>query len=443
MKTINNGDKIRAAIDELRAAGFAGFSARTIATKVAESTGLSVNYLRQHEAVVQLASEPNRPAQPGKQSAPDGVAGKVEVERGENYIKASGDGFATVDEFIREAGIDLNDWRIVKVTTGRWYMGYKDANTQEAHKLPLYTIKIEAAPVDKKKFDYLKVRDQVIADMNAAPAPKYQPLQRVETPGGCLVVIDAADTHFGKYAAAIETGDDYNLDIARRRVLEGVAGIIGQAIKAYEIDRILLVVGNDVLHVDNSIATTTNGTFQNTDGLWFEMFQAAKQTFIDVIESLIPIADIDVVFNPSNHDYTSGYMLVDSLASWFRNSKNVTFTAGPAHRKYYQYGNSLIGTTHGDGAKPVDLPALMSHEVPKMWAATKYRYFYTHHIHHKDRTRFLETKDFIGMTVEALRSPSATDSWHGKKGYTGVVKAVEGFIHSKEKGQIARLTHVF
>ena len=60
-----------------------------------------------------------------------------------------------------------------------------------------------------------------------------------------------------------------------------------------------------------------------------------------------------------------------------------------------------------------------------------------HHVHHK------MAKDFIGVTVEALRSPSGTDSWHHRNGYQHVPKAVEGFIHEKEGGQIARFTHLF
>jgi len=53
------------------------------------------------------------------------------------------------------------------------------------------------------------------------------------------------------------------------------------------------------------------------------------------------------------------------------------------------------------------------------------------------------SKDHIGITIESLRSPSGTDVWHHNKGYTGAPKAVEGFIHHKEYGQVARLTHLF
>ena len=79
----------------------------------------------------------------------------------------------------------------------------------------------------------------------------------------------------------------------------------------------------------------------------------------------------------------------------------------------------------------------MATEFPMEWANTKHRYIYTHHVHHKT------SKDYIGITVESLRSPSGTDSWHHRNGYTGSVEAVEAFIHHKQYGQIARLTHIF
>jgi hypothetical protein len=79
----------------------------------------------------------------------------------------------------------------------------------------------------------------------------------------------------------------------------------------------------------------------------------------------------------------------------------------------------------------------MATEFPLEWSQTKHRYVYTHHVHHKT------SKDYIGVTVESLRSPSGTDSWHHRNGYTGVPKAVEGFLHHKEFGQVCRITHIF
>jgi len=265
---------------------------------------------------------------------------------------------------------------------------------------------------------------------------KYEEIKRENNSDDCLLVIDPADIHIGKLASSFETGEDYNSQIAVQRVLDGVDGILEKS-SGFNIDKILFVAGNDILHYDTPKRTTTSGTPQDTDGMWYENFLTAKKLYINVLDKLLKVADVHFMFNPSNHDYQSGFFLSDSIRSWYNTCKNITFDTSIAHRKYFRYHNNLIGTTHGDGAKTQDLPLLMAQEAGDDWSAAKNRYVYIHHIHHK------MSKDFIGVTVEALRSPSGTDSWHHRKGYQHAPKAVEGFIHEKQFGQIARFTHLF
>jgi len=266
-------------------------------------------------------------------------------------------------------------------------------------------------------------------------SPEYKKITRSKTKDSHLMVLDPADIHIGKLCSRLETGKDYNQQIAVKRVLEGVQGVLDKS-SGFNIDKINFIGGNDILHIDAPKRVTTSGTPQDTDGMWYENFITAKNLYVDVLEMLIPIADVHFTFNPSNHDYISGFMLAQVIEAHFRNNKNITFDCSIAHRKYFTYGNNLIGTTHGDGAKTNDLGALMAHE-SKDWTKCINRYFYTHHVHHKT------AKDLIGVTVESLRSPSTSDSWHHRNGYTGSVEAVEAFIHHKEHGQVARLTHIF
>ena len=266
-------------------------------------------------------------------------------------------------------------------------------------------------------------------------APNYDKIKRKRIKDGHLLVIDPADIHIGKLCTAFESGSDYNSQIAVKRVLEGVDGII-QKSNGFNIDKINFIGGNDILHIDTPDRKTTSGTPQDTDGMWYSNFLIAKKLYVDVLESLLKIADVHFTFNPSNHDYTNGFFLADVVKTHFRNCKNITFDTSISHRKYFTYGQNLIGTTHGDGAKQSDLPLIMANE-SKDWSNTKHRYIYTHHVHHKN------SKDYHGVTIESLRSPSGTDSWHHRNGYTLVPKAVEGFIHHKDHGQVARLTHIF
>jgi len=266
-------------------------------------------------------------------------------------------------------------------------------------------------------------------------APKFPKLIRKEKTKDYLLVIDPADIHIGKLADSFETGEDYNNQIAVKRVKEGVQGILNKA-QGFPIDKILFIGGNDILHIDTP-HKTTSGTPQDTTQMWYRNFLIAKQLYVDILLQLIAVADVHFTYNPSNHDYQSGFFLSDCIKTYFRNCKNISFDCSIAHRKGYKYGQNLIGTTHGDGAKHQDLPLLMATEFPMEWAESKHRYVYTHHVHHKT------SKDYLSVTVESLRSPSGTDSWHHKKGYQHAPKAVEGFIHHRENGQVARLTHLF
>jgi len=279
-----------------------------------------------------------------------------------------------------------------------------------------------------------QIKDECIKEVKLY-APKYHAIETIKSEDTQLLVIDIADLHIGKLATAFETGEDYNSQIAVKRAKDGMQGILNKA-KGFNIDKVLFVAGNDILHTDNTRRTTTAGTPQDTDGMWYDNFIMAKNLYIDLLEKLISFAEVEVVYNPSNHDLTHGFFLMQLIEAHFSKS-TINFNVDLKHRKAFKYGNNLIGTTHGDGAKIEHLPLLLATEFPILWSETKHRYIYSHHVHHKT------SKDFIGVTFETLRSPSGSDSWHHKNGYTGVPRAVEGYIHHKEFGQVARITHVF
>jgi hypothetical protein len=287
---------------------------------------------------------------------------------------------------------------------------------------------------DSKKDDFNSLKDGFLEYVKQH-APKYPKIDRTAVTDAHLLVVDPCDIHIGKLADSFETGEEYNSEIAVRRVKEGVQGILSKS-APYNVDKILLILGNDILHVDTPRSTTTSGTPQDTDGMWYTNFLKAKQVMIEVIEMLMTRADVHCIFNPSNHDFMSGFFLVDSIKSWFSKCEHVTFDADMKHRKYFQYGENIIGTTHGDGAKQADLPLLMAHESGQGWMA-KHKYYYLGHLHHK------VSKDYMGVNVEVMRSASASDGWHHRNGYQHAPKAIEGFLHHPLHGQVARFVHIF
>lgn len=323
--------------------------------------------------------------------------------------------YRAISDAAESVGLDPNDTRSGWLKTDKASLFFSNPNFRQREK------------------DVFK--EQLLDDLKSF-VPNYPKLKRKPITDPHLLVIDPADIHVGKLSSYFETGESYDANIAIKRVMDGVDGILQKA-QPYNIDKILFIGGNDVLHIDSPRRVTTSGTPQDTDGMWFENFLKAKKMYVDVIEKLLLVADVEFVYNPSNHDYTNGFFLCQVVHTHFSKNPNITFNTDLRHRKAFLYGDNLIGTTHGDGAKQQDLPLLMATEFPLEWAKSRHRYVYTHHIHHKS------SKDYAGVTVESLRSPSGTDSWHHRNGYQHAPKAVEGFVHHPKYGQICRISHIF
>lgn len=283
------------------------------------------------------------------------------------------------------------------------------------------------------------VFDPIIKDIQRY-SPTIRKIKRIKIKNPHCLILDPSDIHVGKLAVNHESGETYDVKKAVSIVDSGIDSLLQKA-SGFPIDKIIFVIGNDCLHIDSSGSpVTTGGTSQDMDGKWHDAFLAARDMYVRAIEKCLPLADVEIIFCPSNHDFMSGFMLAQTVKAYFRKSKNITFDASIAHRKYTAYGKNLLSFSHGDGAKLADTPLLMATERPEMWSNSVHRYIYLHHIHHKQTAKFMAGQDFIGVTAEYLRSPSASDAWHAKKGYRSP-KAVEAFIHSYDNGQVARLTH--
>ena len=296
-----------------------------------------------------------------------------------------------------------------------------------------YNIQSKNLDVDVNMQSLLSMIKESILTIKDLPSTIHR-----ENDGDHLLFVDPADIHIGKYASEFEVGesDKYNPQIAYERVHIGIDKVITSA-SAYSTSKILFIIGNDVLHTDNTNRQTTKGTNQDTSGMWYENFILAKKLYIEVIMKLVKVADVHVQFNPSNHDYMSGFMLAEVISAYFHNCNNVTFDTDMSYRKYFQFGENLIGTTHGDAGKHSDYPLAMAHEAKDMWSTTKHRYFYIHHIHSTMK------KDFMSVQVESLRSVSGADSWHHKNLYQHAPKTISCMVHHLTLGKVATLNHTF
>lgn len=275
--------------------------------------------------------------------------------------------------------------------------------------------------------DYHSALDDAVASVRAV-APKFPKLKYAKIKDGHLVLINMTDMHFG----------GWGLDKASAVVDAALADAL-QKSSGYPIDKIVFVMGSDCLHTDTAGYTTTKGTQQVTDGSSYaQAFKAAQDAYTRCIATLAPIAPVHCVHVSGNHDELMSYALSQVIEATFSKAKNVTFDVTDSPRKYIDYGTSLIAITHGDKVKDADIPMIVSHEAAALWGSTRHRYVYMGHLHHSKATKYQNLKEHPGITLEWLRSPKPADKWHRDNGYLGS-QGITTFIHSKDRGQVAKL----
>jgi len=138
---------------------------------------------------------------------------------------------------------------------------------------------------------------------------------------------------------------------------------------------------------------------------------------------------VDIVNIPGNHDFERSFYLGKYLSAWFNNDPQVSVDTHASPRKYYRFGNVLLGFTHGSEEKESSLPMIMATDIHSkpMWSETKFHEWHVGHIHRKrnviyDINKTRELNEDLGVTVRYLSSLTGTEEWHHKKGFVVVLK---------------------
>lgn len=254
---------------------------------------------------------------------------------------------------------------------------------------------------------------------------------------GKIAVLSIPDIHVGKFAWEPEVGEAYDTKRAVEIYTKAVENLGGR-IAEEKVDRIMYVVGNDLLHTDTTTSTTTKGTPQDTDTRWQYSFRRAKECIVSSAIALLDVANVDIVVQPGNHDRMMAWAMGEVLAAYFRNT-SISVDNEPAYRKYKRYGSLLFGITHGDMVKQQALPAIMATEAPEDWGQTTWHEWFLGHFHRKKEFLSVGFEDKMGVALSFLPSLTATDRWHYEMGYVGSKRSAEAHIYSKEGKKIQSL----
>lgn len=353
----------------------------------------------------------------------------------------------SLDELLEFFDVDTEQWTVLTYKVNSWESQQK-APDGSVRIVPLYQVKATLVRSFEAEADELRrVHEQLLEDL-AAHAPRYElPAYRdlPVTDEPHLLEIAIHDPHIGMLAWGREVGQPYDSDIAVADYGAAVEHLLGVS-SFYPIERILYIVGHDLLHVDapgvNARGgTTAAGTPQDVDSRLARMFTYARRAVVAGIDRARLIAPVDVVVVPGNHDRESMYKLGEVLYAWYRNDDAVNVIYGPNKRKFYGYGRNAFMLTHGEEyrRKRDNLPMIFATECPaELWVQSEggCREVHTGHNHVMLRGGYYPTAEVDesrGIRTRSLPALTPPDSWHYEQGYKHQ-RAATALVYRKSGG---------
>jgi hypothetical protein len=351
-------------------------------------------------------------------------------------------------------GVDRSEWKITKVVYGKSEGYRKDRqvswDVQDGKVIsgrvrdsgdllikPLFSVKVWLARKVEEKAAISEV--EFIKKEAVAYAPKYKKIKHQQSKDGFLYEIAMPDFQLGRMVQEDEAGVASTPDLYIRKAEAAIDRLLSYS-EPYKVNKILFPIGNDFFNSNTAENMTAHGTPQRDDPRWQRTYRLGKQVIIQAVEKMTEIAPVDIMIVKGNHDEERIFYFGDTLESWFHFNPNVTVDNRPIGRKYYSYGNALVGFAHGYYETPVSLDGLMAYEQPELWAKSIYREWHLGDKHHK-KDMLLKTDEYKnGVVVRIFRSLAPPSVWEYDKAFVGSLKAAEAFMWSVGDGLLAQFT---
>lgn len=347
----------------------------------------------------------------------------------------------TLDQLLEKCEVDKKIWKVKDYIINKWDV--TSWKKQKPETIENFQVK---ARLEKNVYEVSKreIIEYFKDSISKYKPPIFNDIPREHIVENNLIEICLFDTHFNKLVWAEETDDEYDVEIAEKRYIGSILNFL-ERVKNFGYNRILYPIGNDFFNSDTNTNNTTAGTPQDNQLLWHNAFKRGTKLIKDSIYLLkkqgVPI---DVLIIPGNHDYVNSFYLGEYLSAWFKDDPLVNIDNSSNPRKYYSYGNLLLGFTHGSEEKRDSLPMLMANK-KDLWAKSVYREWHLGHFHRKKNYKYtildkgMELDEEEGVFIRYLSSLAGSDSWHNKKGFVNNIKAGDGFVWSHDKGLIAHI----
>ena len=249
-----------------------------------------------------------------------------------------------------------------------------------------------------------------------------------------LTLLTITDFHLGMYAYEAETGDDWDVTIARDVFLNSINDMIKAAPNS---ETGMLCQLGDFLHWDGILSVTPqSGHILDADTRYGKLVDLSMSVMTEAVNMMLKkFNKVIVVSAEGNHDISGSIWLRKHLKHLFGNEPRLTIIDNDFPYYAYLHGETMLAFHHGHKVKLANLHKLFASEprFREMWGQANYTYIHTGHYHHE---RVIEDG---GAIAEMHPTLSGRDAYAARGGWVSR-RGAKVITYDKSAGEVARIT---
>ena len=279
---------------------------------------------------------------------------------------------------------------------------------------------------------------EILVERLEAAQEGLKPFKPVAAPKAAdddlLTLLTITDFHLGMYAYEAETGDDWDMRIARDVFLNSISDMIKASPKSGT--GVLCQLG-DFLHWDGILSVTPqSGHILDADTRYGKLVEMAMSVMTEAVKMMLrKFERVVVISAEGNHDISGSIWLRKHIKHLFANEPRLEVIDNDFPYYAYLHGETMLGFHHGHKVKLANLHKLFASEprFREMWGSATTTYIHTGHYHHE---RVVEDG---GAIAEMHPTLSGRDAYAARGGWVSR-RGAKAITYHKTEGEIARIT---
>lgn len=358
--------------------------------------------------------------------------GKVNTDDFNLLVSYSGTGPMTMDQLVKESGIDTNIYSVARGKSNVWLTGMKGPDN-----LPRAFLNRQIEVKFEPKRLTIDEIVEAFEDRFSKRKPPKARLRKYEPPNHDLMaLINLYDAHTDKLAISLLSGEKATAKSNRKRFESQFMRLLS-SVKVQSPKEIWIPFGNDYYNTNGVSVSTKKGTVLDSSVFPQESFLEGVDLIVRCIEAALEIAPVKLILVPGNHDWDESWKAACCVAYYFSGNQDVCVDKIPQGLKCHMWGVNLLAFHHGDKKKSSqELANIISDRYAESWAMSKYRELHAGHEHK------LRVEELPNMTFRWMRSLSPMDAFC-HNGYFGWgKKSCSAYLYSKEFGLVTQFENL-